>query len=466
MVWDFAEANPFSRSTGNWLAAVEQVARAVDGLPVSGAKGSATTGAAQDPGTYSTAGSVLTTDPPYYDNIGYAALSDFFYVWHRRTLRGIWPEVFRTLLTPKSEELIAEPARHAGGREAARDHFETGLERCFEAFRDSASGHSPIAVFYAFKQQEVASTDDGDAVSSTGWERFLVGILRSGLTIEGTWPIRTEQTGGLREHGRNSLASSIVLVCRRRRPEAPVATRSAFRRKLTQELPGALAKLRQSNIAPVDLAQASLGPGMAIFSQHAQVLETDGSPMSVRRALQLIHQVMDEVRGEEEGDLDLDTRFALTWFESFGFDVGPFGDAETLAKARSVSVAGVVDSGICSSGGGRVRLLTRDELESDWDPVSDERPTVWEATQHLIKRLESEGEEAAALLLGRIEASPGLGSVIDSARLLAYQLFTISERRGWSDEARAYNVLVVAWPELIRLAPKSTGMSPRQTEIF
>jgi len=393
-------------------------------------------------------------DPPYYDNVPYGDLSDFFYVWLRRSLRTEHPRLLATLLVPKAQELIAEPFRH-GGRAGAEHFFVQKMFVLLGKLAMHSDDARPTTIFYAFKQSETGE----DGTSSTGWETFLKGVIESGLAVSGTLPIRTERSGGLRELGRNSLASSIVLVCRKRPQDAPTITRADFRRLLRSELPAALKALQHGNIAPVDMAQASIGPGMAIFSRHAKVLEADGTPMTVRTALQLINQALDEYLAEQEGEFDTDTRFALTWFETRAYETGPFGEAETLAKARNVSVAGVVEAGILHAAAGKVSLLRRDEMPDDWNPETDKRLTVWEATQHLIKRLETKGEQAAADLLAR------LGARAAPARDLAYRLYTTCERKGWAEEGRSYNGLVVSWPELEKLAAARTRR-PTQGDLL
>ena len=377
-------------------------------------------------------GELVSTDPPYYDNVPYADLSDFFYVWLRRSLRPFLPGLFSTMLVPKATELVAEPFRH-GGKDASERFFTEGMTGVMRNIVATCTDAFPVAIYYAFKQSETG--DVGTA--STGWEMFLDATFNAGFTVCGTWPTSTENASRLRGQSSNALASSIVLVCRKRPDNAPTITRADFRRLLRAELPAALKALQHGNIAPVDLAQASIGPGMAVFSRHARVLEADGTSMTVRTALQLINQALDEYLTEQEGEFDGDTRFALTWFETRQYEAGPFGEAETLAKARNVSVSGVAEAGFLSSAAGRVRLRRRDELPDDWNPETDKRLTVWESTQHLIKRLEANGEQSAADLLThlRTHAAP--------ARDLAYRLYTTCERKGWAEEARSYNGLVV-----------------------
>ncbi len=440
MRWDFAEGNPLGSSTGSWVGAIEWIARSVATTPASGEARvqqldatRAVDGAAEV---------LVATDPPYYDNIGYADLSDFFYVWLRRSLAPVYPELFSTLLTPKNQELVASSERFGGSRRDAGEHFERGLGDAFDRMRRAQDPSFPMTVVYGFKQQE----GDGNGIASTGWDTMLEGLLGAGFSITGTWPIRTERPGRMRETGSAALASSVILVCRSRPPDAPIATRRELVNALRAELPAALKQLQHGNIAPVDLAQAAIGPGMAVFSRYAKVLEADGSRMTVRSALALINQTLDEILAEQEGDFDADTRFAVTWFEQRGFAEGPYGEADVLARAKDTSTGGLEEAGILRARAGKVRLLRRDELDEGWDPAADRRPTVWEATHHLARRLETGGEGAAAELLRRLG---GLGEV---ARELAYRLYTTCERKGWAQEALAYNALVVAWPEIARLA--------------
>lgn len=451
MTWDFAEANPFAKAGGDIDSSATAIGRVVENLgngPIGQARQrDAAAGGSDD-------ARVLSTDPPYYDNIGYADLSDFFYVWLRRTLRDVFPAETATMLVPKDDELVATPYRH-GGKKEAENFFLAGMTRAVEAMCAASEPSVPTTIYYAFKQAE--TTNAGTA--STGWETFLEALTRAGFSVVGTWPIRTERQGRSRDVGSNALATSVVLVCRPR-GEAATITRGDLRRALREELPRALRALQHAAIAPVDVAQAAIGPGMAAFTRCEKVLEADGSSMTVRAALQLINEVLDEYLAEGEGDYDADTRWALTWFEHHGYDDGPYGEAESLAKARNVSVRGVAEAGIIKSAAGKVRVLRREEMGSlDYDPAKDDRPTVWEYTQHLIRQLEHKGEAAAAGLLKK------LGPSRDVARSLAYRLYTVCERRKWAEEARAYNGLVVAWPELERLASHAGPEQP-QTSLF
>ena len=436
MTWDYAEANPFSESTGNFCGMIEWVAKALATL-LPGAIGSASQRDAVKQ-LAGTSRSVISTDPPYYDNVPYADLSDFFYIWLRASLRELYPELLGTLLTPKSPELVADKQRH-GSDESARAFFEQGLQQVFTAARVAQLPEYPMTVYYAFRQAEAEA---GGSHVSTGWETMLQGLMAARFSILGTWPMRSELANRTRNLGSNALASSIVLVCRPQPESAPLATRREFLDALKDELPSALRHLQQASIAPVDMAQAAIGPGMAVFSRYSRVLETDGSSMSVRTALELINQTLDEVLAEQEGAFDADTRWAVAWFGQNRFDQAAYGDAETLSRAKNTSVDGMVIAGIVQSGGGKVRLLPMNELREDWDPTADKRVTVWEVTHYLIRALEEHGEHGAAILLSRVG---GLG---ESARDLAYRLYSICERRDWSQEALGYNSLVTAWPEI------------------
>ncbi|RMG33562.1 MAG: DUF1156 domain-containing protein, partial [Gammaproteobacteria bacterium] len=439
MVWDFAEASPFSSSCGNWDGAcLDWVAKALLALPREGDGHVLQRDAAtQNEST----NKLISTDPPYYDNIGYADLSDFFYVWLRRSLRPVFPDLFATLAVPKAEELVATPYRH-GGKEQAETFFLDGMTRAMHRLAEQAHAGFPVTIYYAFKQSE-SKGEQGTA--STGWETFLDAVIRAGFGVSGTWPMRTERGARSIGIGTNALASSIVLVCRRRPENAATATRREFVAALKRELPRALVHLQRGNIAPVDLAQAAIGPGMAVFTRYEKVLDAEGQPLSVREALALINQVLDETLAEQEGEFDADTRWAIAWFDQYGFGEGPFGAAETLSKAKNTSVSGLVEAGILESKGGKVCLLRPQELPEDWNPKKDKRLTVWEMVHHLIRVLES-GEEAAAVLLVQI------GPRGEAARELAYRLYNLCERRRRAQEAMAYNALVQSWPEIVRLA--------------
>ncbi|MCL4271897.1 MAG: hypothetical protein KJZ72_20225 [Anaerolineales bacterium] len=457
MVWDFAEANPFSQACGNWDdASISWIVKVLDQLPTSNL-GTVMQKNAVD---LEARDMVFSTDPPYYDNISYADLSDFFYVWMRHTMTEVSPDLFGTLLVPKSEELVATPYRFNGDKQKAELYFEEGLKSVFLKLREGVNNSYPVTVYYAFKQSEAEDsevfesdmTEETNSRASTGWETMLSGLIQSGFEITGTWPMRTERGGRSVGIGANALASSIVLVCRPRPENASPCSRREFLGALKKELAPALRELQQGSIAPVDLAQAAIGPGMAVFSRYSSVLEADGKSMPVRTALGLINQALDEYLSEQEGEYDGDTRWALSWYEQFGHNEAAFGVAETLSKAKNTSVNGLVEAGILEARGGKVRLLGRDELDHEWDPTQDKRPTAWEAVQHLIYALENEGEESAAGLLAK------LGSIAEPARDLAYRLYTVCERKGWAQDALGYNMLVVAWPRLKELAAKQKPM--------
>ena len=435
MVWDFAESNPLSDSSGNFEGGIESIWKGLLSVATS------THGKAEQSDAQTTSisfGKVVSTDPPYYDNIGYADLSDFFYVWLRNNLRATFPALFATVAVPKAEELVATPYRH-GGKEGAEKFFMDGMTAAMHNIADKAHGAFPVSIYYAFKQSDTGS----DGTASTGWETFIAAVLRAGLAILGTWPMRTELDRRMIGQGTNALASSIILVCRRRPDDAPQIPRREFQRELKVVLAEALEAMLggadgASPIAPVDLAQAAIGPGMGVFSQYAAVLESNGEPMSVKTALMLINRQVDEVLGGET--FDADTNFCLGWFDEVGFGTGAFGEANTLAQARGTSVAAVEQSGVAAAKGGKVRLLKSDEYPEGWDPQADNRTPVWEALHQLIRAYNQGGESAAGALLARMPEKSG------DIRRLAYWLYNAcAERKKLPEEARAYNELVTAW---------------------
>ena len=451
MTWDFAETNPFSSAGGTFGVNIEYLAKAVHRLP-----GSAIGRATQADATCDCVQNhVTSTDPPYYDNISYADLSDFFYAWLRRSIKSTFPALFATLAVPKSEELVATPYRH-GGKDAADKFFLTGMSQAMGHLAGQAHLGFPVTIYYAFKQSETK----GDAgTASTGWETFLNAVIRSGFTITGTWPMRTELIANLKNK-LSALASSIVLVCRRRSADAPTATVRELLASLRSELPRALRLLQTGNVAPVDFAQAAIGPGMAIYTRYAKVLDAEGRLLSVRKALALINQILDEVLAEQEGEFDSDSRWAVAWFEQHGFEEGEYGVAETLSKAKNTSVAGLVEAGILLSKGGTVRLLKPDELPENWDPTTDGRLSAWEMVHHLVRVLEANGESAAAELAARI------GAKVEVARELCYRLYTLCERNKRVSEALAYNGLVRSWPEINYLARDAPEHEAEQALLF
>lgn len=450
MTWDFGEANPFADSSGSLTKITEAVSKV---LPISfpACVGGTSTQSDAQTQVVSTA-KVISTDPPYYDNIGYADLSDFFYVWLRKSLKPIFPGLYATLAVPKAEELVATPYRH-GGKEQAEAFFLDGMTSAIHNLAEQAHPAFPVTIYYAFKQAE---TKNDAGTHSTGWETFLEAVLRAGFALTGTWPMRTERDSRSIGIGTNALASSIILVCRKRALDAPTVGRRDFLREINATLPEALLDMTRgganSPVAPVDLSQAIIGPGMAIFSQYATVLEADGKPMSVRTALQLINRFL------AEDDFDHDTQFCLHWFEGQGWADGKHGDADVLARAKGTSVGGLQDSGVVESGGGKLRLLRWAELPKDWSPETDTRTPVWEALHQLIRALNQDGESAAGALLARMPARA------ETIRALAYRLYTLCERKGWAEEARAYNELVAAWAG-IEQASADAGIVGSQAQL-
>jgi putative DNA methylase len=450
MTWDFPEAAILNDTVGGFGPAVDFIADCILKLPKNPPLGFSTQ---QDASTSNIAtNKVISTDPPYYDNIGYADLSDFFYVWLRKTLRPVFPDLYATLAAPKAEELIATPYRHAGKQEA-EEFFLDGMTNAMHNLAINSHPAFPVTIYYAFKQSE---TKGEEGTSSTGWETFLEAVLRAGFALTGTWPMRSEQAERLIGKGANALASSIVLVCRSRPNDAPTISRREFIRELNANLPEALLDMTRggvnSPVAPVDLSQAIIGPGMAIFSQYAAVLEADGKPMSVRTALQLINRFF------AEDDFDHDTQFCLHWFDNFGWSIGNFGDANTLAQAKGTSVGGLQESGVVESGGGKLRLLRWGELPRGWAPEDDDRIPVWESLHQLIRALNQDGEAVAGALLARMPTRA------EPIRALAYRLYTLCERKGWAEEARAYNELVAAWSS-IEQAATDAGIRGSQAKL-
>lgn len=444
MAWDFAEGNPFGPSSGTLDIMLRAVTRVIDGLPAV----ARSVAEQADASVLAYDGAVLATDPPYYDNIGYSDLSDFFYVWLRRSLRSIHPELLGTMLVPKAEELVANPYRH-GGKDGARDFFEDGFQQVFARAREHASADYPITVFYAFKQAET----DLAGTASTGWETLLEGMIRNGWTVTATWPMRSERSGRMISVGTNALASSIVLALRPRPDDTPITDRRGYIEELREELPAKLRELQQGAIAPVDLAQAAIGPGIGVFSRYARVVEPDGSALTVREALRLINTVLAEVLSEQEGDFDTDTRWCLKWFETHGFGTVDYGEAETLASAYNTSVKGLDRSGAVRAAGGEVRLLHPDQLPSGYRPETDDHITLWEVALHIVTALDRTGlDEAGRILLG---ASDRVDT--EALKELAYLLFSLCERRGLTQEAILFNALVTSWPEVVAAAKARAG---------
>ncbi|KAA1431312.1 DUF1156 domain-containing protein [Mycolicibacter arupensis] len=435
MAWDFGEGSLFGTSAGTHVRMVEAVARVLDSVPTTGV----TVISQRDARSAISSAYLISTDPPYYDNIGYSDLSDFFYVWLRRCLLSVHPRLLSTMLVPKAEELVANPYRH-GGREGAQEFFEDGFREVFRRARESALPDFPITVYYAFKQSE--TTTAGEV--STGWETLLEGMISSGWSVTATWPVRSERGARLLSIGQNALASSIVLALRPRLADAARTDRRRFITALKSELPTALRELQQGAIAPVDLPQAAIGPGMAVFSRYAAVLDDDGSAMSVRAALARINEVLDEVLNEQEGDFDPDTRFAIAWFRQYGFDTGSYGAAENIATARNTTVEHLDQAGILTSRAGKVTLLAPDVLDEGYDPATDPSISAWEVVMHLTHALTTTGIPAASALLARVPVSVDR----DACKQLAFLLFSIAEDRKQTKIATEFNALGTAWNEI------------------
>ncbi|MFD2262814.1 DUF1156 domain-containing protein [Lacibacterium aquatile] len=441
MTWDYAEGNVFSDSSGNFLKQIELISRVVGLNFVPAASGVEIQHDAQS-ARFPT-GAVISSDPPYYDNIGYADLSDFFFCWLKPAIRPVYPDLFEVLATPKTEELVATPYRH-GGKEAAELFFLEGMSRAIANMAMQSSDHYPAAIYYAFKQSEVAQ----DGISSTGWATFLQAVVQAGYAVVGTWPLRTEMANRMIASGTNALANSVVLVCRKKESTAETITRAEFIRALKRELPPAISELQAANIAPADMPQSAIGPGMGVFSRYKAVLESDDNPMSVKTALQLINKELDEYLGGIQGEFDADTRFAITWFEQHGNGKGDYGVADNLARARGISVESVKHARIVDSAAGKVRILGREELDEDWDPEEDRHLTVWECLQHLVRQHEKDGiSHDTAVLLKKINAQA------EAVKDLAYCLYDISaNKRKDAKEATAYNALIADWTELTKAA--------------
>ena len=451
MSWDFAEANPFGSSSGDFLEDLKWVTMSLEKVPA----GAPSRVIQADASRQNHAG-LLSTDPPYYDNIGYSDLSDFFYVWLRRSLGAVHPQLLSTMLVPKDEELVANPFRH-GGKTGAKDFFENGFREVFANARADALGDYPIAVYYAFKQSEA----DATGTASTGWETLLEGMIRSGWMVTGTWPMRSELGNRMIASGTNALASSIVLALRPRSDDAPVTDRRSFLAELRSVLPEKLKELQTGSIAPVDVPQASIGPGMAIFSSYSRVVEADGSSMTVRAALQVVNQVLGEVLSSEEGDFDAATRWSLKWYDLHGFTQATYGDAENLAAAYAVSVAGLARAGILSTGAGKARLIAPGELASGYDPSRDDHISLWEVTAHLARALDEDGLAEA----GRIMVAAATRVDLDEAKQLAYLVHSRADARKEPATARLYNQLAASWPEVVDAGRSQAGTESEQLTL-
>ena len=455
MTWDYAEGNPFSSSTGSFSSTVDWIYKCLLEFPTSRQGIAKQFDAQSDCGLRNI---MVSTDPPYYDNIGYADLSDFFYVWMRQALKQTYPNLFRTMLVPKAEELVATPYRFDGSVEKARDFFEDGMLHTCQQIYQYAREDIPVTIYYAYKQSDTDTGGSETKTASTGWETMLSAVIQAGFAITGTWPMRTEMSNRSIASGTNALASSIVLVCRKRPEDAPMVTRRSFIAELKRELRPALQKLQRSNIAPVDLAQSAIGPGMGVYSKYSKVLESDGTPMTVRSALQIINQELDVYFNEQDGELDQNSRFCVDLYMQNAFNDMRFGEADTLARAKNTSVAALAAKGVLFAQKGSVHLLTREELP---EKVDEREETIWLLCQQLTHAMAIGGIEACAQIVVNM-----LGSNAERAKDLAYRLYTVAERKGWAQEAYAYNALVIAWPEIQSRAAELQAYKPEQITLF
>lgn len=452
MVWDYAESNVFGTATGSWMGSLEWIPKCIELLPATTNSYAEQFDAQSDCGLRNI---IVSTDPPYYDNIGYADLSDYFYIWMRFSLKEIYPELFGTMLVPKAEELIADQYRHEGGAQAAKQFFEEGMIKACKQIYQYVSDDYPVTIYYAYKQSDTDASTNGTA--STGWETMLTAIIKAGFVITGTWPMRTERETGLKAHV-NALASSIVLVCRKRVDTAPQTTRRQFVAALRREIRPALKKLQDSNIAPVDLAQSAIGPGMAVFSRFKAVLEADGSTMTVRSALQVINEELDLFFNEQEGRMDSASRFCIDLYTQYAYNDIKFGEAEVLANAKGTSIPMMVSHGVLYAKAGLVHLVDRSKMP---EKVEANESNIWMLTQQLTYAMSKGGVNNCAEIVYNM-----FGSNAENAKDLAYRLYTIAERKGWAEEAYAYNNLVVAWPDIQSRAAELKAVQMEQLDLF
>lgn len=450
MVWDFAESNAFAGMAGDYAVSLNNMMRVLATLGGSGEGAIYNIDAQKN--SFPVRPVVISSDPPYYDNIAYADLSDYFYVWQRPTLSAVWPDLFRRLVAPKDEELVATPYRH-GGKDAAEAFFMAGMGEALSAMRDAATDDDPLAIYYAFKQSETSE----DGVTSAGWASFLQAVVASEMAVDGTWPVRTEMANRIIGKDANVLASSVVLICRKRPADAGTITRADFARMLKRELPAAIDEIRKAGVGPVDMQQSVIGPGMGVFSRHARVLEDDDSTMSVKTALTMINRVWSEIENEADAALDAETQVALAWFASYGFDAKPSGELITLANAKNVPQAALFASGVFTDLRGRAQLTPREEMPPDWTPLTDKSLTVWECVQHAARSLRAEdgGEEAAARLIGGMPIQ-----LRADVRQLSDRLFQIATDKSWAQEALIYNELSSEWNRLTELAQTLAVAAP------
>ena len=454
MTWDFVEANPFSDSTGNWDGAVNWVAKSLERLSIN-AKGESQQIDASK-AIYNLSKPFVCTDPPYYDNIMYADLSDYFYVWLKLILSHDYPELFKTIQTPKTNEIVASPYIFNGNKDKAEKHFLNGMMSAAEQIAIHANPDYPVTYFYAYKQTE---TNDEGSTMSTGWETFLQGLITAGYQVTATWPMRTEMKGRTVATNSNALASSIVVTLRKKDISTSIATRSEFIKTLSTELELAIYKMMESDISPVDLQQSSIGPGMAVFTRYTKVLEADGSPMTVRTALRIINAELDRIQEDSDIEMDTDTRFCIQWFDAYGFNEKPYGDAETLSRAKDTSVDGLINAGVFLADRGKAKLRHWSEMPVDWDPRLDKRLTLWECTHQIVRELVNGDGQLGAAKLAKFMGS----QKADEAKELAYQLYHICDKRSWAQHAGDYNTLVSNWADIKSQIP---NISEGQETLF
>ena len=456
MLWDYAENNVFAGAAGDYSVSLNSIVKVLERF------NSERTGFAEQFDAQSDNGLsnvMVSTDPPYYNNIVYADLADFFYVWMRRSLKETFPSLFQTMMVPKAEELVATPYRFEGDEEAAKSFFEKGMLLACKEINRSSIDSVPVTIFYAYKQKEIEDDEySGQRISTSGWETMLTAIIQAGFSITGTWPMRTELANRPVSSGSNALASSIVLVCRKRLKDAPQTTRRNLVNMLRRDLRPALKKLQDSNIAPVDLAQSAIGPGMAVYSRYRRVLEADGTPMSVRTALQVINEEIDLYFNEQVGEMDSTSRFCIDLYTQSAFNDMKFGDADILARAKGTSVAAIASHNVVYAKAGIVHLLERTDLP---ETIDKDESCIWLLTLQLTQIMATGGVEACAKAVFTL-----FGSNAERAKDLAYRLYTIAEQKKWASEAYAYNALVVAWPDIQSRAAMMQRETPDQMDMF
>ena len=454
MTWDYAEGNPFSNSSGCFDNMIDWIVKCIKNFSASSIEGVVQRNAIKNAKLLDDfpESIVVSTDPPYYDNISYADISDFFYVWLRYNLENIYPEISNTIQTPKKFELIVSPYRHDGNKQKAKEFFEEGMELVFENINEYSSINIPITIYYAFKQKDM----DIDGEASSGWETMLEAIIRTGFIITGTWPMRTEMANRSVGQEANALASSIVLVCRKRDPNSGSCTQKNFRRELKEELQTSLDKMQKTNIAPVDMAQSAIGPGISVYSRYEQVIDAEGNPITVRDALKLINAALDEYFNGQGERLDAASQFCVDLFAQNAFNYIKFGEADVLARAKNISTDELVEIGAILSSKGKVRLMDRDEMplftvdedkrkhvNQNWIQSLNNSNCSWLWVQSLVEYLDVLGFEGCAIALRDF-----LGSD-EMLKNLAYRLYQISEKKNWAKEGTGYNNLIVSWPDIL-----------------